>query len=526
IDGFLDNNGILAVNRTLVAGYDFMQDGTERGDTAFAAAGIGDGARTRLLGNGWNATQLRTQMLAQRNDITFFAAHAAHDQHATPDNSRLNASDVRDATANLAGTLVYALACHGGLNVPGIGHAFPTDFAEAWAGRGANFVGSTGWAYGFPRTLAYQEVLMANFSELLVDGEGGVLGEALVQAKRDYYAAHAMNHFHVKTLVGTALYGLPMLRVQPPGASMVQAAGADATAVARVHSEQFDRSATALRERSTYFIDTAGLQRVDTANGSYYTFSGQRPYAEANQSVQPQLQMILSAISADGALLTPRGVIFRGAGYEVQGTLTPLIEPAGILDGQGQQGEFLAKAQSAQRDSRLGLMAGSALTVTTPTLPVHLGVLPQDGEGSALLAGSNPARLTVVAGRYDVVRNVQQLFQDVTVDKYYSADDDSTAPTIGAVQVVQGDSNDTITVQAMDESGIERVVVTFDDTVERAWRSIELIATNGVWQGTLPATPAYFVQVVDAAGNVAVQMAAEDSAAPTATTVFLPLVVR
>ena len=49
-------------------------------------------------------------------------------------------------------------------------HPEPLDFAEAWAGQGASFVGPTGWAYGHPEVLNYQEALMADFAREMFTG--------------------------------------------------------------------------------------------------------------------------------------------------------------------------------------------------------------------------------------------------------------------------------------------------------------------------------------------------------------------
>ncbi|MCB0124555.1 MAG: hypothetical protein KDE58_20010, partial [Caldilineaceae bacterium] len=317
-----------------------------------------------------------------------------------------------------------------------------------------------------------------------------------------------MNHFHVKTLVGTALYGLPMVRIQPPTADALQsAAHRAAVPLATVQTARVDQAAATVLERSTYVIDTSTLQRIDAVEGSYYTFSGQRPYAEANQPVQPQLQMLVNAINADGALLTPRGVVFRGAQYTVQSEVTPLVEAAGIL------GE------------RLAPVAGTARAVLSGTLPVpvHLGMIGQGSGTGNLLAGSHPARLNVLVGHYDSSRQAQLLFSTVIVDKYYSADPDTTAPQITAVVTSESNGERTFTVTATDASAMT-VVVAYDDPGASAWRAIELVAANGRWTGTIPGTANYLVQVVDAAGNVATH-------APTvertpAQTVFLPFVAR
>ena len=109
-----------------------------------------------------------------------------------PTNEVIAASEVASAGADLSGTLIYALACHGGLNVSGNLDTRPLDFAEAWLSRGATLVGSTGWAYGYSGALAYQELLMADFAQALVAGDGASVGDALVRTKQNYYLAHTL----------------------------------------------------------------------------------------------------------------------------------------------------------------------------------------------------------------------------------------------------------------------------------------------------------------------------------------------
>ena len=64
---------------------------------------------------------------------------------------------------------------------------------------------------------AYLEDLLARFGRNLLMGNPGIVGDALVAAKRSYYQEHVTDAFHTKTLIATTLYGLPMLEVRTPG---------------------------------------------------------------------------------------------------------------------------------------------------------------------------------------------------------------------------------------------------------------------------------------------------------------------
>jgi hypothetical protein len=216
IDAFLDRPR-LNVQRTLLAGYDFMQDGLEALEPSLGLV-LPPSARTRLIGPDWRDTELSAALFGGRPDLFYFALHATHYFAETPNNGILLAQTIAGSEADLSGMLVVGLACHAGLNVPGPKHPRPMDFPEAWLGHGATFVASPGWAFGGDRQtpeLRWQERLMFGFTELLVAEDGIAVGDALVRAKREYLAGLGEHTaWHAKTLGGTVLYGLPMLRVQ------------------------------------------------------------------------------------------------------------------------------------------------------------------------------------------------------------------------------------------------------------------------------------------------------------------------
>jgi hypothetical protein len=205
------------LRRSLLAAYDFMQDGVEAAEPALAQV-LPPEQRTRLIGSDWTAGELKGALFGPRPDLFYFGLHANHFNAETPNNGILTAEEVATSGADLRGILAFGLACHAGLNVPGDAHPAPMDFPEAWLGHGATYLGSTGWAYGGDRrepALRYQEALMSKFAALLLKEEGASVGDALVKAKRDYLrGVEAPNPFHAKTLVGTTLYGLPMARIR------------------------------------------------------------------------------------------------------------------------------------------------------------------------------------------------------------------------------------------------------------------------------------------------------------------------
>ena len=104
--------------------------------------------------------------------------------------------------------------------------------------------------------MAAQYLLM----RALVAGEGTTVGEALTVAKRRYYLDHELNHFHAKTQVGTALYGLPMYRVRPPGGGVGAQAAAPPVAASGGETSRRVQTGTWVRERRAYDFDAAARE--------------------------------------------------------------------------------------------------------------------------------------------------------------------------------------------------------------------------------------------------------------------------
>ena len=122
--------------------------------------------------------------------------------------------------------------------------------------------------------------LMAEFTRLLVEGDGSSVGEAIAAAKRDYFwETSALNHFHAKTMAGTVLYGLPMVTGGVDGEA---AAGEDQPATAEPElsfGPAVPIGTSAVVQRLSAVVAPDHLERVDEETGSYYALRGRRPRA-------------------------------------------------------------------------------------------------------------------------------------------------------------------------------------------------------------------------------------------------------
>jgi hypothetical protein len=123
---------------------------------------------------------------------------------------------------------------------------------------------------------------------------------------------------------------------------------------------------------------------------------------------------------------------------------------------------------------------------------------------AALLAPDTQVENLVVAfGQYHP-QGIERLYRTMVFDVYYS-DSSDYIPPVATISRWLSDSAIQLGVNAVDTSGIHRVMATFTAS-DRHWRSIDLIwdAAAQLWKGEIPASDSieYFIQVVDNAGNV------------------------
>ena len=240
-------NGAHAVSplTSLVTGYDFVADTADvvkdNLDAGTAEAGGGDSliqpyGKAPTDSDAWSAAQLKTELLGERNDITFLAGHfSATSALAADYESVLTTRDVEASTTNLANSIIFSIGCHSGYNtVDGdavAGVTDPLDWAQVFARKRITSILGTGYQYGDTDFLEYSERIYAEFSKQLLYGTAGqavAIGEALVASKIAYLGeTYDIADLHLKSLLESGLYGLPMLGVNfrngrlgtPPGSS-------------------------------------------------------------------------------------------------------------------------------------------------------------------------------------------------------------------------------------------------------------------------------------------------------------------
>jgi hypothetical protein len=386
------------------------------------------------------------------------------------------------ATTHYSGALAFSVGCHSGLNVPDEDSRSPqsgTDWAQAFLRQGATFIGNTGYGYGDSDLIAYSERLMLNFVEELGDWTDGpqTVGGALMQAKQRYYntaAAGSLSNYDEKVLGEMTLYGLPMLQVNMPLTTTTPRTPLGAAGEVMTTSMHFSLA---------YMPHTVS----DTIAGTYYTVVGAGDVlALAGRPAQP---LTSADIHVPGTIA--HGALLVGGTFADQ-PIDPLISRV-ITEG-----------------------VYAALEPLFPTMawyPSQIGVI----NSLLLITGRREEQLVLVPGQFLATTTatptvgIQRLYSDLDFVIYHApvTVTDFAAPRIWQAEALSTSLSLRFRVWEEDGGGaIQRTVVLYRRLHETSWSRAELAydpATDWA-EGSVPPVDGpieYFVQAVDAVGNVA-----------------------
>ncbi|MCU0261761.1 MAG: hypothetical protein MUE78_12140, partial [Ilumatobacteraceae bacterium] len=522
LDNFQTYDGLIdpaTLPTAAVTGYDFLTDGAQ----AVADGLDGALATSRLISDAWNDLDFLGLIGAGPYDVLSPNAHFDFESllpAAADAAGYYTADQLVDATevAGLDTTVVFTMGCHAGLSVSDVQLGFAAaDWAETFAQGDNPFIGHTTYGYGDTEIVAYSERLAAIYAEYLaqmVNEEPGApasLGEALQRTKTDYLASTlVLTPYDEKVMQSFTYYGLPMYTIGEPttgstdelidsvvrtAESLIASASTPAGPVTFGDPLSGDRVPVTI-ELELGERGPAALDLVETDDGDYYTVDGST-VAAPYRPIQPLVDVPIPprAGGYQGFLITGLTSI-EYEPFDVRYS-TPIKDSSEI--------EGLVESQDASFPSTLQRVSG-----------------PIDDQ-----------RLLVAAGQFQAAggAQVQRLFTDVAGELLpyagSGAPRDDVAP--GFVEV---EGFTTASVAATGRPGVRfeidtdadatRVVVVFRETdgvqsgVPSVWRSVELAnrsTADGVdsWFGSaaLAEDPAifdveFFVQVVDAAGNVGV----------------------
>jgi PKD repeat protein len=490
IDIFLAGDEI-AADEALVSGYGFVRDGA----WAMCGALNDDGLVTDcdLIGGSWDADDFG-RVLNTRHDVVSINGHANHYVISTPLSRPWNgewvySSDIVNATADHARAIFYTLGCHSGLNVPPTNPYEPLDTAQALIQQQANYVANTGYGWGYIFSVGLSEQLMLDFTERLVYGQSATLGQALAGAKQEYYLDEGhFGYYDEKILIESTLYGLPMYRYNTPATATRRQPGAQATVV----KEEMSVLGDGLTVNSLSYQFPA-LLAESTDDGLYYTLGG-LAHASDGEPIQPKYTADLSFPGTKA-----HGAVFKGGVYTDVASFDPVVEQAITETATLAEPDFDAPGWY-------------------PSQVHHLNRL-ERGD-----------RLVTLLGQFNASSETERVYDELSFDVYYhTASDDWTAPSVASVNSGLEGNTATVTVDASDPSGIEAIIVTHT-AGGGAWDSVDLTQSGSLWTAGFSADgdTEFFVQVVDKAGNVAVQDndGKYFKLGESLFTIYLPLVMR
>lgn len=463
IDAFLSVDGVISLDAAVVGSLPELTDDLGQMQCqALAGAGI---PATCIQ----NPGELRQAMLDWTEGIAFAAVHSNHLSEGN-----LDTGDVLARAASFLGTLHLSIGCHVGLNVPdSIGPLPDEDMTQALLQRGGVAAGPTAYSYASGAGQSYAEALFAELTTQMLAAPTQTLGAAIMQAKQQYFAAHEnwFDYLDEKVMLPFTLYGLPMLQLAlPPTATLSSPPTTPPPAPLRViMPENMIEIAYTL----------AGLTFTEqiVAGGTYYSHDG-RVLAQNGQPAQPFLRIPLSRTIG---MATPRAAILYSAAYSQVVPFDPFVVQSWALGHKqlATLAESPAEIEGWDRDYpyALGHFRGLSDTV---------------------------ASLNLVLGAFNGDTDEERLFHDLAVAVIYSEHPDQQPPTIRGQFSWLMDGFIRLGVQAVDASGISRMIAVCDDGAG-LWQTTELAQAGPVfWAGTCPAgTVRSFVQVVDNAGNLA-----------------------
>ncbi|MBX2997161.1 MAG: hypothetical protein KF893_01530 [Caldilineaceae bacterium] len=478
IDIFL-GGGLIDTERALVTGYDFVQDSASliRGlmvnDSEFEVF------PPTYIGNIWpgsGAGGLRSTLLTaspagSRFDMISINGHATHVSIGVPLGGDIRASEIMTATNSFVRSLVYNVGCHGGLNDSAV-----LDLPQAFVSKGAIYVGNTGFGWG-GGGIVYSEALMRNFTREFLTERKAIIGPSLSAAKQSYVArARTFGGYDAKILMQTTLYGLPMFEITSGGTLSDDDPFTD---VAPSISPPGSFSEEPNRGSFGYGLPQSfGAFSADDNDYRTNLKSTDSIFFEAGAPIQPSYYRDLSVPNA-GSL---RGVLFRGGVY----TDTVAEAPIALA-----LNEYITETTAPDFNT----------TGWYPSVPFAV-------QSSAL----NPSLRDTVAlslGQYDSATGTQRVFDRMSFDTYYSDSPDRSLAEIhhidAVLDVVAGKG--IFKVETTDASGVNRVVIAYTEGTG-TWTSQDLLYDQAAvkWTGLITATTntRYFVQVVDGAGNIAI----------------------
>ena len=478
LNQFMQFGGVIDPKTALTtSGAPFLDDVATEIDKALGGKGV---TRSSLTAQTWGKSELASAWNANPG-IVAFNGHSDPSRTQARNGELFSTSDL--AAANLARELVLTVGCHTGLPVADGVLRLPSQ--QSWAstllGRGASGVAAqTGYGLGSKSTVALTEKVMLGFTKAL--GTSSV-GQSLVTAKAQYVVEGGpADVLDAKALMQATFFGMPHLRfatpTPAPPAPPALTTGTDTVTglpAAFLHRQSTNPSGPG----------AFAFQKHTTPDGTYYSIDG-RTVSVAGRPVQP---LLTQDVTRPG--LRAHGIAFTGlTSTDADGTQFDPVLPRPVAAGIG----------SPEDELQAGDVAFPAALQAVRSV---------NGKDTAAVIPALFESTGVVNGK---TVGLERRFTSLDATVLYAPADntDFTPPTILSSRGVTNTTGDAVTF-VVDAPEAVDVTVLLKEDGSSVWRQLRLARTatpgSTLFAGgtTVSGTRIeYFVQAVDASGNVAV----------------------
>mgnify|MGYP005847448193 CR=1 FL=1 len=509
------SGGIVRPQSALVTGYDFLEDGAlAMVDTLRRNGGVSNIDAELIVdqklppAEGWSAGDLRPKLVNNRHDLIYLAGHfSANSVLAADYETYLITTDLAGSDV-LTNAIVFSPGCHSGYNIVNEhnlpGYTFEPDWAQAFARKGATLVAGTGYQYGDTEFVEYSERLYLNFAQELRTRPAGqtvAIGQALVRAKQSYLAGTPfLRGMHEKALLEAALFGLPMLQVDMPGAPFAPPSDASiVTGTTPVPGNGYGLETAEVALTPNTIVRAMDVNNLDTGSGVTLTWLQGKDGVVTNHA-EPVLPRHVENVSVPGKVL--RGVGFISAAY-ADDAARPLV---------GRPTTELAP-----------LLSSFSYDIFFPTRPWNVNYFEALSRGQATRLMVLPAQVrTDGQSNPNDPLSIRRKYEQMSFRLYYLGDQVGTVDLVDAPTIVSvaGNLAETFDAVTFDVAVVSdplvptgQVWVTYTGLPGHPffgrWQSLELAQTDDarLWRATLPLNPAndpgdirFIVQACNAAG--------------------------